>query len=470
MAWPFYIAQQYDLPVIETPIGVIWPVLRSELAGLTIPSANTLTLSQDFIERYDALQGVTEVESVDVDFADDYSTYAEGFWFKVCQRYFEIRFILIGLSGPEFLFWGKINSDNSNVHDFDLSSGNYQKDGSFTLLSLLADMQAYPVASAISTLQSYSVDDGTGVLFSTIANGLFSCLKTGIPFDIPFTPSDVIFENSDLRFTEGASPVVWQNCETALFKTQAGGVAAGMCAVWSTQMADGWGIFKGIANTFRLLPRVTYDISSGHVQLRLTTRSGHGSNLSFDTPIQSDPAFSANSIVRAASCTRQSGVADIAPSSSYITQTGVWMSGSPAASIPNDLSVAVQFELGSSDADTLYMRSSVDNSIVPVRQVDYYDLMLNNWISTFSPYVGVNTIQEAIERYSVRAFIGRKTASDRTYFGSLRAQDGTLPMYGMRTSINNGDGAEDYVAVEVAKNVQKGTLRVRWNKRVPITT
>src|SRR3990170_4130472 len=82
---------EYTLQTSVLPVGTVIIKLYSALNGLTIPTFASLSVPDDIVERCDLIPGEIELQEMTFEFVEDYSTYTEGFWYKVLQSYEEIQ-------------------------------------------------------------------------------------------------------------------------------------------------------------------------------------------------------------------------------------------------------------------------------------------------------------------------------------------------------------------------------------------
>jgi len=78
----------YTLESITIPAGTLTLTVGfdSSLPALTVPSHNVLNVSP-IVERLDVQTNVIDLETLTLECAEDYSTYATGFWFNAIENY-----------------------------------------------------------------------------------------------------------------------------------------------------------------------------------------------------------------------------------------------------------------------------------------------------------------------------------------------------------------------------------------------
>ena len=138
----------YTLQTSVISTGTIVVKITSPLAGLTIPSSPTLFGLSEIIESLDALPGVVQVEEIDIDYIDDYTTYAEGFWHKVLAEVsVDIQMTLDEGSGATHLFYGRNLKSGTSQEEFDLTPSAFQRSGTIHCLSFLTVLKSLSLAA-----------------------------------------------------------------------------------------------------------------------------------------------------------------------------------------------------------------------------------------------------------------------------------------------------------------------------------
>lgn len=128
----------YDLPTIgaNNALGFAIKVrLYSEFAGLTVPTKQTITEIPNVIETFWDKIGSATIGNASIDVTDDCTTYTEGFWFKVLQGDFRLRFIVDTGGDGTFLFYGTIGDEETTWEGYWNDEATYVRKGTIRLLS-----------------------------------------------------------------------------------------------------------------------------------------------------------------------------------------------------------------------------------------------------------------------------------------------------------------------------------------------
>ena len=101
---------QYTLPpILNQPCGQIncYLFLDSSFSALTMPSMVKFLDIGAIVEKVDSEAGTTDIENIDITLAEDYTTYAEGFFYKLIVENptlnVDFMFTIINGSNEEFL-------------------------------------------------------------------------------------------------------------------------------------------------------------------------------------------------------------------------------------------------------------------------------------------------------------------------------------------------------------------------------
>jgi hypothetical protein len=119
----------YTLPTIyNTASGDIKVRLyvNEAIPALTVPTVCQFLNIGNQRESIDAEAGTTEFDNIEIDIAEDYTTYSQGFWHKLINEYpaydFEMMFTIMEGTDETFLFRGKIYRVNIEETEHYLSS------------------------------------------------------------------------------------------------------------------------------------------------------------------------------------------------------------------------------------------------------------------------------------------------------------------------------------------------------------
>lgn len=120
---------KYTLPVIyNNPAGNIgcYLYVNDSIPALTIPTSVRFISVGNIKESIDAEVGVTEFDNIEIEIAEDYTTYAQGFWHKLINEYpdydFELMFTVFEGADETFSFRGKIYRTNIQETEYYLNA------------------------------------------------------------------------------------------------------------------------------------------------------------------------------------------------------------------------------------------------------------------------------------------------------------------------------------------------------------
>lgn len=210
---------EYELAdIANNPAGTmsVSLFLETDFTAPTVPTANTIVSMGPLTERVDFTPGVVDIESMEIEIVDDYSTYTtEGFWYHVLQsepeREVSLRFILNENGTDTFYFWGKVYRQETEWSEKYVANDDSRRIRTvkLTLVSMIHVLTELPVSSAISVIEaneSAIADSWTieSILTSILAAGLYQAYDT----------ADIVIRNSDIRFlkTDGSTEVAPEDC------------------------------------------------------------------------------------------------------------------------------------------------------------------------------------------------------------------------------------------------------------------
>jgi hypothetical protein len=112
---------QYALPTIyNLPVGTVkaYLYLDYRYPAITVPAGVSFLDVGDLKESVDAQAGTTEIDNMKIKIAEDYTTYPEGFWYKLLYGYpvdytVDIMFATVNGANEEFYFRGSVFRKNT---------------------------------------------------------------------------------------------------------------------------------------------------------------------------------------------------------------------------------------------------------------------------------------------------------------------------------------------------------------------
>jgi hypothetical protein len=163
---------EYKLPDINNlPVGIVKCYLYhdSSITGLTYPSKVPFSNIGEFAESIDTEVGVVDAANVQLDIVEDYSTYSEGFWWKLINGYptldVQIMFTVMEGTDETFLFRGSIYRDNVNFGEPYLDGLSVVRSCSIQLVSMIGAIDLVSTTVLVAeclSLATINHDDAVG--------------------------------------------------------------------------------------------------------------------------------------------------------------------------------------------------------------------------------------------------------------------------------------------------------------------
>src|SRR3990167_7215755 len=206
---------EYSLPNFVGVAGTFNVVLRSGLAGLTIPTVNTILQIGDVTESIDVVPGLSELSTLKIGMRDDYSTYADGFWYRVwhdTSEKPELKIYLVEGSTTTYFFWGQIQPNASRTLEYSvISTPSFIREFEITLVSLINVCRDILISDWITEILTHVTN--TGLTFDdkptkiVQARAIFSSFLA-VVFSQAYDIDDSQFvsdgTNFDLSYNDGA--------------------------------------------------------------------------------------------------------------------------------------------------------------------------------------------------------------------------------------------------------------------------
>lgn len=470
----------YTLQTDNTPAGVVTVTLYSEFNGLTIPTFSSLYYNE-INERYDAILNKVELAAMQCSFSEDYSTYLEGFWFKVLNGYAELRFSLEedGTTNTH-LFWGRCIQNLAPIEELAIVSGQFVRQGSFQVVSLLVKASEYlthsytDIGGDLETqMVFYPNWDGLGTdaWFLSVVDTLAVWMQT--VFNGTFDSTDIIIPEDDFEFY-GTVDTTWHSITEALvyYSIDVAGSPTG--ANWRVDVDKLYptlfDFFVGYLKEFGLVPRHTYNVSTGRHQLQLLTRGRSFSPLTLTTPYKSSFTPAAYPTMSVLSKTR-ADFANSATEDVFYMSDGAGFAGQVPDNLTTDFNITCFFRLRAAEntgSSTYTEQRSImlpDGGALQSGSTDFrfWNYTSGAFDSNTDTPVKPRTLEYFYNRFGFakRAYV-REYPSLRSDNGVTNSQENTHCL--MATTINDGLTDRDYYAVEVTKRIQENTCSITWNE------
>lgn len=478
-----------DLPTIQnTSVGTFKLTLYAE-AGLTIPTKQTILNIGDLESVLDLDVNLRSVKTLQIDIADVYSTYTEGFWYHVAlsaEMYLKIE--LDEGAGYTPYFFGLVDPLNSDFMEHYVSGTSFVRTGSITLVSLesklwnvkISELKTVMLANRSLPFYGETPKPENGLAGYMHVKDVFASLlyAAGLVTEYDSGSATLVYDsaNPEFKYTEGT--YVYDISKLILGLTQ-----------YDTYVGDEWveGTYNlqfnfysatnycvdyitHILNKFQLMMDLTID-SFMVPCINLYQRShafADSKNRSFGKLLESE--------IMVGSVLRKSGVKVNTP-----YRLSMWFSDKVdllphAEELPDyvnidldlDIDFTPEFVWGVDDihTPTYYGVTGTDFMI---NSIDYYnyDTSTYDTADTYTSYsqLYLNWCQ-AVAGYLFNKFHNPFVGYTRTY-GSIKSNNGTTNTHvnsvcSMRTVINDGSGDKTFYANKVIKNAQDNTLTIDW--------
>lgn len=458
-------SQRYTLFSALSASGTVKIYLVSPETGLTLPTPQTVMLSQDLTERIDAAAGVQEVAQIDLDIVEDYTTYAEGFWMHVlANASTDIQITLDEGSGETDFFFGRVQPGATTLHEVDLTSSAIRRTGTIHLMSFLTLMQSVPTQTVINAVLASTppyfipghMDGGATSAHFVMAMDL---IAQAISFAIgqTFASSDVSCPADDIKLSHDGGTYYG----FAAFCFAYADFNTNGSAIWTAYPLF-WDFMESLCGGFGLAPRWYYDPAAGRHKVILLTRGrSYGSPVSLVVPEQSDLIQGTPQLVNYIQVTSGFSGGEYY----YNVAEGVGADTAPAGWTA-DMSLTIDFgnnESGSYEK-SLIAYALVSGDVWSMIKVEYWNYATSAFVS-FDSGVLMTRQDHALAAYLGGRLGGIKRVYEQT-FRDLRANDGSTNTHAnislMRNvDINDGVATRHFYVSEIRKNIMTRTMKLR---------
>ncbi len=473
----------YTLQTSVLPSGTLTVYLYSETNGLTIPTKQTLIVDQDFTERIDLIPGTIEIEQVSFGFVEDYSTYDEGFWYKVLNGYAEIRCVLNDGGAASHLFWGRVIGAYAPFDEYDLTTNNIQRKGSFQCVSMMILLRETTTASCITEALLHkgnfngSTEAGNAgglddedflqlrALVASIAKVAFGNSTYSIGLcDIKSGKTD------DIQLYD-ATATTWHNFID--FYMWLGPVAGGAAYLestigalyWGTQFPTVWELLSALGQNLGICFRASGD--STQVIIEVLSRGRSFDQATYPVPVESQFIPQTEDVATGVQTSHVDTARDANKRHAYNKAgTATFGTGDLPAEIPTDISVTTQFILDEGEVaySTTYVKEALfhlddpDSPSYAHRLTDarFWDYSDQSYDSTKSALVALfyykfNTAKRSYLRTygSLKSTLGGNTGHSSTRILGCAAIDDDV-------------ASRNFYAIEIRKNLLSNRATVRW--------
>ena len=478
--------------------GIVTVKLHSELSGLTVPSVSTLIANSDFVERVDiASLGHAELEDVTFEYREDYTTYEEGFWFKVLQKQTAIQITLDDDQGEKHFFFGYVIPEGVNLAESSLVPTAYQREGSFRCLSGIYAFANVTIGQLATELASHieSRHDGAPTEYDFVSFKAVFASMLSLAFSQSYDIADVEVEGNDF-YMGGVSVIggletfltkdfsTWYMYFDSVSGSQRHYLVSGEDGSFQERYASCLELLASLTKNFGFIPRHYYDVDNSKHKLQLIARaSSYQSLVTVEMPFESflhkkSDVFAQNitstrSQTQNAPSFEQDGVVTaVAENNHYVIGGGSLAAGDISEPLTADMSLAVDFWTASTiDAgngldmikrttrEMIYylLTDNNDNDIRIFNAVIYWDRKKDGYDSSF----GQDYFTEAMCRY-LQSLMSDRSEYERTY-NTLQMSNGSTTTFShstiwKRTLIS--DGRENLVIEDCEDAWTAGSVHV----------
>ncbi len=507
----------YALADVENNAGGVMKVslvLPSSVAAPTLPFGNHIMSIGPLVERIDVEPGLVDVENLELELAEDYSTYPEGFWYHVLMedptRRVQFRFILEEDGVDTFFFWGEVYRDEIQwpEHYVAADDSAVVRTVRVSVVSLTRAIQATSISTLITELLAH---ESAVAGFWTLESVLASIVAVG--FQQTYATTNVIVRSTDIRFTKDDGLTVVEAMDTYIRGAHdpAAGIPRGYfdCPAsddnpyhWETRYANVFELLRVLCLNFGWTCRHFYgqadgsfagDATDKHRLEFLTRGNSYANTITPEKGIEESLLYSATEKKQATvkvgdvlpATIPDVGLSVIDRSMQYAYRTGskeVWyylfgiriLVPTADMSIPDpppgaefDIDFLTEFQIDfvpAAPGFSIYQYRSLfyndGGTMKTCLFAQFYDWQAGDWAANW------DSIQAALMLYYSRRFGPGQKAFERGY-GSMKFTDGAVTSHRSlkpmkRTSISDLITTDIYYATEVTKDFESNSSQVLW--------
>lgn len=507
---------QYQLPVAyNTASGVVktYLIVDPALPALTLPTAVKIASMGKITERIDAQAGVVDTEQMRVTLGEDYSTYSEGFWYKVINGYpkdVQLMFTLMEGTNETFLFRGRVFKANATWEEIhinpvqDTSSPGvaptkWVRSVQLQLVSAIDMLKSVAVSSLLGECRSHFVNAVSIYNFVSLKSVVAAMIK--LAYGVTYNEALVVNNATDFYFksstdsSSGATNWQWTDCGVMAQQIDTNGIyqdkvyfSVSNSNSWLNRFASAYELLVYLSFGFAAVPRFTFGDGTGLIsatpannlpRLEFNGRGHAGMTTSYvamggdvnESKSITDSPHQPHSIRVADEAGPYTDGAGNTGPVSYWSLWGhlFWGAAPGAASFDVDLTVDFFVRNGPSEGDPqryLYVELSLTHASVDSMYVwDYIGgayTANSNWYFT----VADNALASSLSYYLMKRFNPGRFQYTRTYgrlsstVGGVSSQRNTKTLMG--TTISDGVTARNFYATSVEKDVEKNQVTVTW--------
>lgn len=480
----------YDLPLIDSIVGEFNIRIYSSQAALTEPVVDTVLEIGEKVEVADLSLGIAAFSTMKIRVRDDYTTYTEGFWYKILSSGTAYVRILLD---DEFYFVGRIQLPETKWDELSLFNGEYIRvcslfftDPMVTIMETTTEDWITQILANETTVTAALSDGDAAALISL--KGMMSSLLVAAGLNASFSESDVslIFDasNPDFVFTDGTTEgdISDIRIRTKYYSDPPG--SAEDIGYYTPGFPEQYlpGFFEGVDSllpiflrNFGLLFRYTYDSSTetstdlGTSKVELIQRGrAYSGTLDFsDREKRSQITFANEMLGESIRVTRWNLDTNYVWRSYKFRRTTAIQTAPPEYVQPFNMDLLALWGVAipgiPQDGFPLYFNLDAEVAPTRVNSVDFWDYTNDAYVT---PSIGTKLMEEALTGYYFLRFITGFSKITRLY-GHMTADAGagetfTVLNIGRRTSIDDGTGAATFYANKVTLRPMTSEVEIEW--------
>ena len=478
---------EYTLQTSSLPCGSVILKLYSELNGLTIPDFASLSPEDDIVERIDVVPGEYELQEMNFSFVEDYTTYSEGFWYKVLTSYAEIQIGIDEGTGTGSAFWGRVQDWDGELTEHSLVSGALYRTGKFSTVSMMIMLKEATAADVVTEAKTHytaftgstEARDVTGTYeerFVKFEALMASILKVAFGQTYGTTYVSILPDPySDLQFYDGTGTTFydlqdiyfWMGYSPGSLTYEGYFDSTDTTFGWAYQFGSAWDLLVALSRNLLFVPRITGATwgAGAYLKMECLTRGRSYGYSTFEAPFESKLITRANAPIHVVYSSHYDTSFD--SNKKYVID-GVHGDGDLPEHVDADMTFETQFvhdgevTFGADKCfEFLYI---LDDDTTPSYAHRVTDMQYLNYDGTPSYDVSYSYLVG----YYYNRFAPLKRAYIRSY-ATMQATVGATTSLNQNevlhtTQINDGASTRDFYAVEVRKNIQKNESTVRWHE------
>jgi hypothetical protein len=464
----------YTLSTVTNHLGTFSVFVGTSVPDLTIPTKNTIISFGDLTERMDFTPGNIDMGTLQIQFVDDYTVHANGFWYEVMTGECDVKILLDEGDGDTFVFWGEIQRGETKFTEMYVSGSIALRVGNITLLSLLARLKQITVASLTSQMVSTDVlhtDADQTLQYIRVAD--IFCLAVELAFSQTYDAGDCYTQEAggrDFSFYDGTG----YRAFTSLYVAVRENTDTPPAEVWarigyndSTDTtnylglfySNAWDALKAIALQFGWIPRHVYDLTESRHKIQLVQRGRvEIQTVSMSAPRQSELSPFNPLKVKSVHAHRILGATH-----AYHVHDGITAEGEPGTGLEFDIDVPMLFLLNAGGTvnefeKLVYLDGSNNSAYITQLNVYLYD---DAGTTLFS---GGNFIfQHAIVEYMLGRFPGDAQQTYYRTYHTVKVTNDTTSLFshtGVSLGRETAIGGVNYMVSEYTKNFTTGELKL----------